>query len=510
MYQYVLFDLDGTLTDPKEGICKSVQYALHAKNIEEPDLDRLEPFIGPPLMASFQEFYGMDEENAQEAVRKYRERFETVGLYENVLYPGMKQLLAALCEKGVHLAVASSKPQEFVEKILEHFEIRRHFEVVVGSEKDGRRVEKSQVIREALRRLFDTEITDEALTDGSIPIQKMLMVGDRKFDILGAGAFGIKSVGVTYGYAEEGELEEAGADILADDLEELYRIITGKAWKRAAANRGAFYKSLDILMPVVYEYAITFIVLFLLMTGYRIYVNFSIGSSPDGLSYAPAQMTGVAVYLEGIATLVCLFVFARLYQREKYCPLSVKQKKLKNRRIMRAAVPLIGLASSMAIFLNICFYYLKLFSVSSVYEETAALQYSVPLAYGLLYYGLIKPVQEELVYRGLVYGRMRRYFSSAVAIPVSALVFGAIHGNLVQLLYGALMGIFLAWSFECFKSLKASVLVHSSANIVIYLASSVPILKQSIFTGIGAAVTGVLSMIFIIIIYRKVRKGREN
>lgn len=509
MYQYVLFDLDGTLTDPKEGICKSVQYALHAKNIEEPDLDRLEPFIGPPLMASFQEFYGMDEENAQEAVRKYRERFETVGLYENVLYPGIKQFLAALCEKGVHLAVASSKPQEFVEKILEHFEIRRHFEVVVGSEKDGRRVEKSQVIREALRRLFDTEITEAALTDGSIPIQKMLMVGDRKFDILGAEAFGIKSVGVTYGYAAEGELEEAGADILADDLEELYQAITGAAWKRMPVNGNPFFKSLDILIPVVYEYAITVDVLFLLMTGCRIFANLFAGSGAEVL-YHPEQMSGFAVYLEGIAALVCLLVFARLYQREKCSSLSLKQHKQRNKKVLKAAVPLAGLSACLAVFLNICFYYLKLFSVSSVYEETAALQYSVPLAYGLLYYGLIKPVQEELVYRGLVYGRMRKYFSGVVAILASALVFGAVHGNLVQLLYGFFMGIFLAWSFECFKSLKASVLVHSSANIVVYLASSIPVLKQNVFTVTGAVVTGAFALVFLLILLQKVRKNKRN
>lgn len=506
MYQYVLFDLDGTLTDPKEGICKSVQYALHAKNIEEPDLDKLEPFIGPPLMTGFKEFYGMDEENAKEAVQKFRERFERVGLYENILYPGMKQLLLALCEKGVHLAVASSKPQEFVEKILEHFKIRQYFEVVVGSEKDGRRAEKNQVIREALQRLFHTEISDALLKDGGIPLQSILMVGDRKFDILAAKEFHIKSVGVTYGYAKEGELEEAGADALAEDLEQLYRIITGKVWKKSAANVSALHKSLDIVMPVVYEYAITFVVLFILMTGYRILATRGDGSDMEALFYNKEQQTGIAVYLEGIATLACLFVFAKLYQREKPCPLSAKQQRLKSERIWRAALPLIGLAACMAIFLNICFYYLKLFSVSLSYEERAALQYSVPLIYGLFYYGLVKPVQEELVYRGLVYGRMRKYFSGRVAIVASAFVFGAIHGNLVQLLYGFLMGMLLAWSFEHFGSLKASVLVHSAANIVVYLVSSIPSVKKSVFSLAGAAVSGMLIVVFSLGLYARRNK----
>ena len=125
MKKYFLFDLDGTLTDPKEGITTCVQYALHSLGIEEPDLDRLESFIGPPLKDSFMEFYGMDEEQAQAAVKKYRERFNDKGLYENEIYPGIAPMLQMLSEKGFRLAVASSKPTVFVEKILEHFGIRQ-------------------------------------------------------------------------------------------------------------------------------------------------------------------------------------------------------------------------------------------------------------------------------------------------------------------------------------------------------------------------------------------------
>ena len=111
MFQYILFDLDGTLTDPKPGITGCVQYALHEMGIEEPDPDRLEVFIGPPLLESFMEFYGMERRMAERAVEKYRERFVVTGIYENELYPGMKEMLAALKEAGCHLAVASSKPE---------------------------------------------------------------------------------------------------------------------------------------------------------------------------------------------------------------------------------------------------------------------------------------------------------------------------------------------------------------------------------------------------------------
>lgn len=174
MKKYLLFDLDGTLTDPKVGICTCVQYALASFGIQEPDLDKLEPFIGPPLKESFMEFYQMDSETADAAVEKYRERFRDTGIFENKLYDGIPEMLKTLCGKGLFLAVASSKPTVFVERILEHFNIARYFKVVVGSELDGTRVNKDEVVEEALKRLFEDK-----------PVQKdqVYMIGDRKFDV---------------------------------------------------------------------------------------------------------------------------------------------------------------------------------------------------------------------------------------------------------------------------------------------------------------------------------------
>ena len=172
MKQYLLFDLDGTLTDPKVGITTCVQYALASFGIEEPDLDKLEPFIGPPLKDSFMEFYQMDDAQAQAAVDKYRERFRDTGIFENRIYQGVPEMLKTLSAKGMHLAVDSSKPTVFVERILEHFHIARYFEVVVGSELDGTRVEKDQVVEEALRQLFGGRTVEK---------DKVYMIGeDRK------------------------------------------------------------------------------------------------------------------------------------------------------------------------------------------------------------------------------------------------------------------------------------------------------------------------------------------
>lgn len=217
MYNYILFDLDGTLTDPKIGITSCVQYALKAFGIEEPDLDKLEPFIGPPLKESFIEFYGFDEQKALGAVEKYRERFKVTGIFENEIYPGIADLLKALKEAGCKLAIASSKPTELVERILVHFDIKQYFDYVIGSEMDGRRTKKDEVVEEALRLMVPADIKRK----------EVAMVGDRRFDIEGAKAFGLTGIGVSFGYAQEGELEQAGADYIVDTVEELGKILFG-------------------------------------------------------------------------------------------------------------------------------------------------------------------------------------------------------------------------------------------------------------------------------------------
>ena len=165
MYQYCLFDLDGTLTDSREGITKCVQYALAKCGIEEPDLKKLECFIGPPLHTSFQKYYGMDRDMAKRAVEFYRERFRPIGIFENQVYEGVPEMLQALSEAGCHLAVASSKPEVFVKKVLDHFDIEKYFSVVVGSGLDGSREKKEEVVEEALRQLGILELSEEERRD---------------------------------------------------------------------------------------------------------------------------------------------------------------------------------------------------------------------------------------------------------------------------------------------------------------------------------------------------------
>ncbi|MGN0298196.1 MAG: HAD family hydrolase [Lachnospiraceae bacterium] len=211
--QYILFDLDGTLTDPMVGITKSVQYALKHFGIEVNDLKKLTPFIGPPLKDSFMERYDFSEEEAEEAVRIFREYFVPQGMFENEPYEGIKDFLEHLVDAGKVLFVATSKPVDFAERILEKFDLDQYFEYICGATIDEKRTSKIDVIAYLIE---ECQLID---------MDELIMVGDTKYDIWGAKEFGIRSVGVLYGYGDRDELEEAGADYIAKNLEELEEIL---------------------------------------------------------------------------------------------------------------------------------------------------------------------------------------------------------------------------------------------------------------------------------------------
>ena len=206
-YNVVLFDLDGTLTDSKIGITKSVQYALSKFNIREANLDNLESFIGPPLSESFQKNYGFEPSQAQDAVDFYREYFSTSGMYENAVYPGIPDLLADLKSKRKELMVATSKPTVFANQILNAFNLYQYFTTVVGSHLDGTRTSKTEIIGHALSTL-------------GRPIKSSaVMVGDREHDVIGARGNTIDSIAVTYGYGSLLELQCAAPTYLAHTVE---------------------------------------------------------------------------------------------------------------------------------------------------------------------------------------------------------------------------------------------------------------------------------------------------
>lgn len=208
-YKYILMDLDGTLTDPMEGITKSVQYALFHLGIKVDDLHSLCKFIGPPLRDSFVTYYSLSDEQADVALMKYRERFKDTGIFENMKYEGIDSLLEKLTDDNRVMLLASSKPTVYVERILEHFGLRKYFAFVGGSNLDGTRVHKDEVIRYVLS------------SAGVRDLAASVMVGDREFDITGAKKNGLDSIGVLYGYGSTGELIKAGATYLAKSVPEL-------------------------------------------------------------------------------------------------------------------------------------------------------------------------------------------------------------------------------------------------------------------------------------------------
>nr|WP_296158174.1 HAD-IA family hydrolase [uncultured Blautia sp.] len=198
MYKAILFDLDGTLTESGEGITKSVQYALGKLGKPEEDLEKLKVFIGPPLMEQFMKYVDLDEETAKKAVEYYRERYSEKGIFENRPYPGVEDMLKELKRKKYLLTVASSKPEYYVKQILDHFQLTGYFDEIVGSEMNGKRTNKAEVIEETLSRLHMSDKRDQ-----------VIMIGDKEHDVFGARKAGLKCIAVSYGYGTEEELKNA-------------------------------------------------------------------------------------------------------------------------------------------------------------------------------------------------------------------------------------------------------------------------------------------------------------
>lgn len=213
-YDTVLFDLDGTLTDPGEGIANSVAYALNKYGIEVKDKKELYKFIGPPLYVSFSTFYGFSEEKSKEAINFYREYYKENGINECKLYGGIRELLESLKNAGYTLALATSKPEIFAHRVLENYDIHSYFDFIGAATTDEKtRSTKEQVIEYVLSGL---NITDTS---------KLIMIGDRYFDINGAKHFGIDSIGVTFGYGSYDELKKANATYIVDTPKEIENIL---------------------------------------------------------------------------------------------------------------------------------------------------------------------------------------------------------------------------------------------------------------------------------------------
>ena len=211
MFDLILFDLDGTLTESGIGITRSVAHSLRKFGIEETDQEKLDRFVGPPLIDSYMRYYGFSWEQAVLAVEYYREYYAVTGIFENRVYDGVETMLQALTDAGKTCVLATSKPEHFALQILEHFRLSRYFSCVAGATMDEKRTNKADVIAYALQKVGKTG--------------NAVMVGDRRHDIEGAKVHGLPSIGVLYGYGSREELEAAGAVYLAETAADILKFI---------------------------------------------------------------------------------------------------------------------------------------------------------------------------------------------------------------------------------------------------------------------------------------------
>lgn len=519
MKQYILFDLDGTLTDPKEGITTCVQYALKSFGIDEPDLDKLEPFIGPPLKDSFKKFYSMSDEDAEKAVEKYRERFNDTGIFENELYGGIHDLLRNLQAGGMHLAVASSKPTVYVERILKHFKIDKYFEVVVGSELDGTRVDKPQIIQEVLHRFFPNH---------KVRYDEIYMVGDREYDIMGARTFRIESVGVTYGYGSMEELKEAKADYIVRSVAELKQLlmreveeIRRKQQESGAvpgAGKPAKTPSNKILWRMVLAFAAFYVMKFAATSVISMGIQMLSMQMPilEPILFVTDEAGQVAAFNGNVSLILEAFGYAAgVFAIRKWAIGAIQKtaeetklfhlKKEPAKNYVLFAVTVLGAVFGVNILLELS----GMTQISEGYKTAVDVQYAPSVLVGLIVYGFVAPVAEELLFRGVMYNCMRRFMKLNMAMLLSALLFSSFHGNSAQTMYIAVIGFIMAYAYEYFANFYVPLAIHVVTNILVYLVNNTAI-NESIIVSWPVCVIGLIAMVAGFILLEKEKGLLKN
>lgn len=509
MKKYLLFDLDGTLTDPGVGITTCVQYALQSFGIEEPELSRLECFIGPPLKDSFKEFYQMDDEQADKAIEKYRERFQDQGIFENEVYKGIPEMLRLLQSKGFYLAVASSKPTVYVERILEHFNLRKYFCVVVGSELDGSRVNKEDVMLEALNRLFSYK-----------PIQhsQVYMIGDRKFDIEGARKLKVESVGVAYGYGDMEELKAAKADYIVRSVEELQKFLMRGVEEEQAEQKPKtgltfsriwtmlFYFLMFMLMRSVVAYAVDFVCVSLWDKNLPAWLDsfLFIRDSAAWEEGADFAFTGNQTALKAILGFIGGALVIRKDAMHVVKTIAEENKlKYLRREEPKSYLLLAGATVGSALGLNIALELTGVVDKVAAYQAVAADQYSAHFLLGLISTGIAAPIAEELLFRGIIHNALKRVMTTQVALFFSSAFFGLYHMNFVSGVYAFLMGCLIAYAYEYFGDFKMAVAVHAGANILVYCLTYTPIVTSGFVSWPVCLVFAVLALVCLQTMKRK-------
>lgn len=501
MSQVILFDLDGTLTESGEGIINCVQYALEKLGKKEEHPENLQCFIGPPLKEQFMKYAGLSEEEGEKAVVYYRERYTTTGIFENRLYPKIPELLELLKINNKILAVASSKPEVYVKQILEHFQIADYFTAIVGSELDGRRTEKAEVIEEALRRMHLEEERD-----------KVLMVGDRSHDVQGAISCGLQCIGVAYGYGSREELEKAGAVYIADSVEDLgilaspndeettenvesvrniipdrekvkkYEIPETRKLEKEekempepAKKKEKFrYSTAGQIWRLIYPFLIHYGATLLATIALYLVYLIQAGGLQETAS-AGQRLINSTLYVTLIGDLTAAIILYLFYRKDQ---MHRKEGFSGTGKAFVWAPPVIWfsviiLAIATGQFLNDLINGLHLNDLFTGYSEVSEQAFSgQPVGLMILVVGIIGPICEELMFRGIVFHRLKDWVKPQAAIVISALLFGIYHGNVVQFFYATCMGVMLAIIYDKTGTLWISIVAHIAANLWSLFGSS--------------------------------------
>lgn len=501
MSQVILFDLDGTLTESGEGIINCVQYALEKLGKKEEHPENLQCFIGPPLKEQFMKYAGLSEEEGEKAVVYYRERYTTTGIFENRLYPKIPELLELLKINNKILAVASSKPEVYVKQILEHFQIADYFTAIVGSELDGRRTEKAEVIEEALRRMHLEEERD-----------KVLMVGDRSHDVQGAISCGLQCIGVAYGYGSREELEKAGAVYIADSVEDLGILASPndeettenvesvrniipdrekvkkseipetrklekeeKEMPEPAKKKEKFrYSTAGQIWRLIYPFLIHYGATLLATIALYLVYLIQAGGLQETAS-AGQRLINSTLYVTLIGDLTAAIILYLFYRKDQ---MRRKEGFSGTGKAFVWAPPVIWfsviiLAIATGQFLNDLINGLHLNDLFTGYSEVSEQAFSgQPVGLMILVVGIIGPICEELMFRGIVFHRLKDWLKPQAAIVISALLFGIYHGNVVQFFYATCMGVMLAIIYDKTGTLWISIVAHIAANLWSLFGSS--------------------------------------
>ena len=517
MSQVILFDLDGTLTESGEGIMKSVQYALEKLGIIEENPEKLLQYVGPPWNDSFMEFHGLIEEQAEQGIGYYRERYTQTGMFENRLYPQIPELMEVLKINDKILGVASSKPEVFVKQILERFGIAQYFQVIVGSELDGTRARKEEVIEEALARLHMQTERD-----------KILMVGDRSQDVDGARSCGLQCIGVAYGYGTREELEQAGAVYIADTVEDLGILASPNdeettehvesvrknhknRWERKGITRRlktekpktektkaektktekpekeetkmetsveegeTLVKRKEVhpllqIWRVFYPILIHLGISVAMSIAFSVFILWGVVSGTGMLDeYGITEKVNQSVLYQLILTSVlsgvlAFFLYRKDQRKRKEGFLGHREDFVWSPPVVWFAVVVLSIAGSQM--LNDLILVFRLNEVFPYYSQlTDDTMVGQPMWLLFLTVGILAPIAEELIFRGLVFRRMKDFMKPWMAIVLSGLLFGIYHGNMIQFLYASLMGILLAVIYHRTGTLWTSILAHVVANL---------------------------------------------